>query len=141
MKIFTLFGITVLILLTQSTYGQAIKSSSSIESSDENACNFSDYKPLKISHPLLKAVIKKVEPEYPRVAKSVRAEGEVVVRILVNRKGDVVGACAVEGHPLLQAASVQAAKEWKFKKDFGFVDYRFKEKFTEADLIFDFKIQ
>ncbi len=140
MKIFFLFGIAVLLFassFTKAACGQVVKSSSSC-SSDEDSCDFSNHKRLKEPHSLFKAVVKKVDPEYPPAARSVRANGKVIVRILVNKKGDVVAACVVEGHPLLRAASLEAAREWKFKKNFGFVDSKPKERFAEADLTFNF---
>jgi TonB family protein len=140
MKIFVLFGIAVLLFagsFTKAACGQVVKSSSS-RSSDKDSCDFSKYKRLKELHTLYEAVVKRVDPKYPPAARSVRANGKVIVRILVNKKGDVVEACVIEGHPLLRAASVEAAKQWKFKKNFGFVDYKPKERFAEADLTFNF---
>lgn len=140
MRIFMLFGVAVLLsagIFTRAACGRVVESSS-LGSSDKDSCDFSKYKRLKEPHTLYKAAVKKVEPEYPPAAGTVRANGKVVVRILVNKKGDVVGACAIEGHPLLRAASVEAAKQWKFKKNFGFDDYKSKERVAEIDLIFNF---
>ena len=53
-------------------------------------------------------------PVYPPVAKAARAEGRVVVEVVVNEAGQVESASAVEGHPLLRAASVDAARQWEF---------------------------
>lgn len=50
------------------------------------------------------------KPPYPPIAKSARASGTVVVQIIVDERGCVASARAVSGHPLLQAASVQAAQ-------------------------------
>ncbi|MEP7212407.1 MAG: energy transducer TonB [Acidobacteriota bacterium] len=139
MKVSLLFGIVVLLSLgifSKAALGQMAEP----PCSDKESCDFSDYKPLKEPHSLLKAAIKKVEPEYPPAARSVRAGGKVVVRILVNKKGDVVEACVVEGHPLLRAASVEAAKEWRFKKNFGFIDSKLKQRYAETDLTFNFQL-
>ena len=57
--------------------------------------------------------ITKVEAPYP--SEHIRAKGTVVVLIKVNRHGDVVFARPICGHPLLMAASVNAARGWKFK--------------------------
>ena len=54
------------------------------------------------------------KPPYPAAARAVRATGEVVVRIELNDDGSVQSAQAVSGHPLLRAASVNAAKGSKF---------------------------
>src|SRR5688500_20295976 len=86
---------------------------------EEPPCDFSKYRPLVISHPLVDAAVKKVEPKYPAMGNRVRAQGEVKVKIMVDRKGNVVSACAIEGHPLLRAPAIHAAVQWKFKPNFG----------------------
>ena len=139
MKVFILFGIAVLLssgVLTKAAVGQVVES----PCPDKENCDFSKYKRLKEPHTLFKAALKKVHPEYPPAARSVRAGGKVVVRILVTKKGDVAEACVVEGHPLLRAASIEAAKQWKFKKNFGAIDYKLKERFAELDLTFNFQL-
>src|SRR5436305_182589 len=80
-------------------------------------CDFSKYNPLILSHPLVDAAIKTIEPEYPLTAKRANIQGKVEVRILVDRNGNVVEACVVEGHPLLRLAAKSAALQWKFKKN------------------------
>lgn len=139
MKVFILVGIMILlslIITPRTTYGQEAKS---VNNSKE-ICDFSEYDRLKEPHTLYKAAVKKTQPEYPTAARSVRAEGQVVVRIIVSKKGDVVEACAVTGHPLLWAASVKAAKKWKFKKNFGFHHYSLTQRFAEIDLTFNFAL-
>lgn len=54
------------------------------------------------------------QPAYPPIARQARASGAVVVKVLVDEKGNVVSARAVSGHPLLQAVSVSAARQAKF---------------------------
>lgn len=56
----------------------------------------------------------KPAPAYPKLAKSARVTGTVVVRILVGEEGNVIAAQAESGHPLLRAASVTAAREARF---------------------------
>lgn len=53
-------------------------------------------------------------PEYPAVAAAAKAAGTVVVQILIDEVGNVISAHAVSGHPLLQAASVAAARQARF---------------------------
>lgn len=53
-------------------------------------------------------------PMYPPAAMAVRAEGQVVIQILVDESGNVVAATPLSGHPLLRAASVEAARNTKF---------------------------
>ncbi|MCM3872587.1 MAG: TonB family protein [Pyrinomonadaceae bacterium] len=54
------------------------------------------------------------KPPYPPIAKQAGASGTVVVEVTVDEEGNVVTARAVSGHPLLQAASVAAARGAKF---------------------------
>ncbi|HSE32103.1 MAG TPA: energy transducer TonB [Pyrinomonadaceae bacterium] len=58
--------------------------------------------------------IDKVIPEYPPIARAARASGNVVVLVLIDEEGKVIAAQSVSGHPLLQAASVNAARQSTF---------------------------
>lgn len=60
--------------------------------------------------------IRKVQPPYPGIAKAAGAEGAVQVTITVNENGEVTSAQAVNGHPLLREAAVEAGKQWKFQQ-------------------------
>jgi len=53
-------------------------------------------------------------PEYPDVARQAHASGTVAVQIVIDEMGNVISAHAVSGHPLLQAASVTAARMARF---------------------------
>jgi TonB family protein len=55
-------------------------------------------------------VISKPDPTYPPTARAVHASGKVTVQVVVDETGKVTSAQAVSGHPLLQAAAVEAAK-------------------------------
>jgi protein TonB len=55
-----------------------------------------------------------VTPPYPAIARSAHASGAVTVQVLIDENGSVVSAHAVNGHPLLQAAAVAAARASKF---------------------------
>jgi TonB family protein len=58
--------------------------------------------------------ISKPAPPYPVIAKTARAAGTVAVQVLVDESGSVVSARAISGHPLLQNAAVQAARQARF---------------------------
>lgn len=74
-----------------------------------------DKKPLNINTGAInRKATSLVKPAYPPAAKAVRASGAVHVQVLIDEQGNVVSAAAVSGHPLLRAASVQAARESKF---------------------------
>jgi TonB family protein len=54
------------------------------------------------------------KPEYPPAALAIRATGVVLVEVTIDEQGNVVSAKAVSGHPLLQRACVEAARQAKF---------------------------
>ncbi|MCA1629187.1 MAG: energy transducer TonB [Acidobacteria bacterium] len=58
---------------------------------------------------------KRVQPVYPAVARAAGATGAVEVEVTVDEGGNVASARAVSGHPLLQQAAVDAARQWTFK--------------------------
>jgi protein TonB len=53
-------------------------------------------------------------PDYPSAAKSVGAQGRVVIELMIDETGKVVKARAISGHPLLQKAAVAAALQARF---------------------------
>ena len=55
-----------------------------------------------------------VKPVYAKEAKDARADGAVLVQVTVDEEGNVVSVSGVNGHPLLLAASEQAARASKF---------------------------
>jgi protein TonB len=59
--------------------------------------------------------VKKPAPRYPPEAKSVRAQGTVVVQILVDEEGNIASAQAMSGPLLLRGVSEEAARKAKFK--------------------------
>ena len=56
----------------------------------------------------------KVAAHYPGETR-MRVKGRVTVLIRVDRRGRVVSAHVICGHPLLAASSVAAARYWKFQ--------------------------
>ncbi|MGH9840479.1 MAG: energy transducer TonB [Blastocatellia bacterium] len=59
--------------------------------------------------------ITKVQPRYPANAKRVNASGPVDVKITISEAGRVIEARAINGHPLLRDAAVEASRQWVFK--------------------------
>lgn len=60
------------------------------------------------------AAVSAVAPTFPPIARAARAQGEVVVEVKVDAKGNVKSTKVVSGHPLLQKVSEKAAVKWKF---------------------------
>jgi len=59
--------------------------------------------------------VKRIQPEYPPIAKAAGAQGTVTVQVVIDEQGDVTSARAVSGHPLLHQAAIDAARQWVFK--------------------------
>ena len=73
-------------------------------------------------------------PQYPAEARAARATGNVEVEVLVDERGKVISARALNGPPSLRGASVQASYKTKFQptivggrafKTWGIITYTF----------------
>jgi protein TonB len=64
----------------------------------------------------LPMVVKRVVPEYPRIAKDFGVEGLVMVKVLVGKDGHVLDTRLVEKFqvPMLNTAALEAARQWVF---------------------------
>src|SRR6185503_6944644 len=78
-----------------------------------------------------------VTPGYPAIARKAHASGTVLVRVQIDKEGKVIAARAISGHPLLFAASVEAAKNSVFSPTLlgdkpvevtGVIQYNFIER-------------
>ena len=79
-------------------------------------------------------VVRLARPKYPPIAVAAHAEGSVAVKVVVDTDGKVIGVSVVSGHPLLQSASVEAARRSLFEptllegkpvKVVGIIRYKF----------------
>ena len=61
-----------------------------------------------------KAAIKKVEPEYPAMARQVRLSGRVQVDVIIDAAGNVEKVKVLQGNVLLSNSAANALKRWKF---------------------------
>ncbi|MFZ0138032.1 MAG: energy transducer TonB [Candidatus Sulfotelmatobacter sp.] len=60
-------------------------------------------------------LVSKVQPEYPPDAKDQRVQGAVVLKVSIDKEGNVANVQLVNGHPLLAPAAIEAVKQWKYK--------------------------
>jgi len=54
-------------------------------------------------------------PTYPPAASQARVQGEVTVRAVVDRKGNVIDARVVSGPELLRDVSLEAVQHWRYR--------------------------
>jgi protein TonB len=59
-------------------------------------------------------LIRRVEPEYPELAKRARVQGIVLLQVTVDETGNVTDINIIRGHPLLNQAAVDAVRQWKY---------------------------
>ncbi len=79
-------------------------------------CDFSSFNPAHVSHFVKSSLKERFLPKYPADAVQRKVQGIVSVKIIVNRDGDVIKACAMNGDKELAKASEEAALKWKFKR-------------------------
>jgi hypothetical protein len=120
------------------------QSSSSGDSSDDK-CDFSLYAPVRLKQFERKSILKKVQPKYPPEAVEAGIQGRVTVKALVNEKGLIERACAIEGEQVLRKSAENATLQWKLKPRYGLAFIRPKTKknpknFAEAYIVFEFKL-
>jgi TonB family protein len=60
-------------------------------------------------------VVKKIYPAYPPLARQARIQGTVVLRVEINKSGDVENVQLFSGHPMLAPAAIEAVRQWKYK--------------------------
>jgi TonB family protein len=59
-------------------------------------------------------IVKKIAPEYPATAKQAHIQGTVVLKVTIDKSGDVQSLQLVSGHPMLAPAAIDAVKQWKY---------------------------
>ena len=58
-----------------------------------------------------RAIVKKVEPEYPAMARQIRLSGQVQVDVVIAESGAVEKVSVIKGNVLLSNSAVSAFKE------------------------------
>jgi TonB family protein len=73
--------------------------------------------PMRITADVVQPVlIKRVNPEYPEIARKSRVQGIIILEAIITREGTVEKVKVLRGvHPLLDQAAVNAVKQWRYK--------------------------
>jgi periplasmic protein TonB len=61
------------------------------------------------------ALVNKVEPQYPAIAKTAHVSGTVVLHAIIAKDGSVEKLQFVSGPALLMASAMSAVKEWRYR--------------------------
>lgn len=60
-------------------------------------------------------LVKRIDPEYPPLARAARLQGKVLLKATISKDGDVTAVTVVSGHPMLIPSAVEAIKKWQYK--------------------------
>jgi protein TonB len=72
-------------------------------------------RPPRVSHMMEGNLIRRVQPEYPALAKQARIQGTVVLRAVIDREGTIQDLQVIIGHPLLVQAAINAVRQWRYR--------------------------
>jgi protein TonB len=59
-------------------------------------------------------IIRRVMPEYPKLARDMRVSGKVRLVGKIGRDGAVIDLKVIEGHPLLVQSALAAVRQWLY---------------------------
>ncbi|MFZ0770471.1 MAG: energy transducer TonB [Candidatus Sulfotelmatobacter sp.] len=71
--------------------------------------------PLRLSHMNAGDLIRKVQPEYPALARSARIQGAVVLQAVISKQGMIENLRVLTGHPMLVPAAIDAVRQWRYR--------------------------
>ena len=60
-------------------------------------------------------LVKRVQPNYPPLARQARIQGSVVLQAQISKTGDIENLQLISGHPMLAPAAIEAVKQWKYR--------------------------
>jgi periplasmic protein TonB len=60
-------------------------------------------------------LIRKVQPNYPPLARQARIQGSVLLQAEISKDGSIENLHLISGHPMLAPAAIEAVKQWKYK--------------------------
>ena len=60
-------------------------------------------------------LIRKVQPNYPPLARQARIQGTVVLQAEISKEGTIQNLQLISGHPMLAPAAIEAVKQWRYK--------------------------
>ena len=77
--------------------------------------------PVSTARPIRQSVVmegnlvRRVEPQYPMIAKQLHIQGVVILKAVISREGRIEQAETVQGQDLLSRAALEAVRQWKYR--------------------------
>jgi protein TonB len=81
------------------------------------------------------ALVNKVQPKYPPIAKTAHVSGTVVLHAIISKDGSIEELQFVSGPPLLMTAALDAVKQWRYRATM--LNGQSVEVDTTIDVVFD----
>jgi periplasmic protein TonB len=75
-------------------------------------------RPRLTSHIMEGNLIRKVQPEYPALARQARIQGAVVLQAIISREGTIENLQVLSGHPMLAPSALAAVGQWRYRPYF-----------------------
>ncbi len=60
-------------------------------------------------------LVRKVQPNYPPLARQARIQGVVLLQATISKEGNIENLQLLQGHPMLAPAAIEAVKQWKYR--------------------------
>jgi len=60
-------------------------------------------------------LVRRVEPQYPMIAKQLHIQGVVIVKAVISGEGGMEQAETGQGQDLLSRAALEAVRQWKYR--------------------------
>ena len=60
-------------------------------------------------------LLRKVQPEYPPLARQARIQGAVVLQAVISRNGTIENLQVLGGHPMLIPSALAAVRQWRYR--------------------------
>ncbi|MGA8763695.1 MAG: energy transducer TonB [Candidatus Sulfotelmatobacter sp.] len=71
-------------------------------------------RPVRVSHMSEGDLIRRVQPQYPPIARTAGIQGQVVLQAIISKQGTIGHLRVLTGHPLLMRAAVDAVSQWRY---------------------------
>ena len=72
-------------------------------------------KPLRVSRMMDGYLIRRVQPDYPVLAKQTGVHGTVEITAVISKDGTIENLQVLKGHPMLIHAAMDAVRQWRYR--------------------------
>ncbi len=72
-------------------------------------------KPTRISRMMDGSLIRRIQPDYPALAKQARVQGTVEIAALISKEGTIENLQVLKGNPMLIPAALNAVRQWRYR--------------------------